>query len=173
MSIKSFKVYQIKISDEIHNFANSKEGGHDNTAKKYPEYEAYLDRYQGYDAFEDSKFKYYTKVVQVKVDGGLVTKDKYGSTKPFKLERLEDVFKVLNHYFYDEDSQTDPVYENHVFDFGKKTFVDSEGQTQEYADFASLSVGDIVEDPNGDFFLVDEIGFKPILKGLNKKEAVA
>lgn len=157
--MKSFKVYQIKLSEEVRKFVNSKEGGHDNTANKYPEYEAYLDGSQGSRVWDDSKFKYYTQVVQVKVDGGLVQ-----DGKPWKLEDLEDVFRVLNHGFYDEEAGTDFVYENHVFDYNKKTFVDKEGNTQEYADFRSLSVGDIVEDPNGDFFLVDSFGFKQILK---------
>lgn len=162
--MKSFKVYQIKLSDEVRKFVNSKEGGHDNTAKKYPEYEAYLDRYQGIEAWDDSKFKYYTKVVQVKVDGGLVIEHKPGLNVPWEIGVLEDVFKVLNHYFYDEETGTDHVYENHVFDYNMKAYRDKEGNIQEYADFASLSVGDIVEDPNGDFFLVNDIGFKQILK---------
>ena len=59
--------------------------------------------------------------------------------------------------------------ENHVFDYGMKTYKDKEGNTKEYADFHSLSVGDIVEDPNGDYFLVDNFGFKQILK--NKEVA--
>lgn len=166
--METFKIYQIKISDEIHNFANSKEGGHDNTSKKYPLYEAYLDRYQGYEAWDDSKFKYYSKVVQVKVDGGLVL-----DGKPWRLENLEDVFKALNHGFYDEENQTDFVHQYHVTDYGQKTFIDKEGKTHVYADFASLSVGDIVENPNGDFFLVDEIGFKQILKDSNKIKEVS
>ena len=32
--METFKIYQIKISDEIHNFANSKEGGHTITLQK-------------------------------------------------------------------------------------------------------------------------------------------
>tara|TARA_R100001460_G_scaffold1014_5_gene4166 strand:- start:4785 stop:5306 length:522 start_codon:yes stop_codon:yes gene_type:complete len=158
-NMKSFKVYQIKISDEIHNFVNSEGQSHTSTAEKYPEYAASLDAYRGSEKWNDSKFKYYTQVVQVKVDGGLVQ-----DGKPWKLEDLEDVFRVLNHGFYDEEAGTDFVYENHLFDYNKKTFVDKEGNTQEYADFHSLSVGDIVEDPNGDFFLVDSFGFKQILK---------
>lgn len=162
--MKSFKVYQIKISDEIHNFVNSEEGGHLNTANKYPEYGAYLDAYRGSEKWDDSKFKHYTQVVQVKVDGGLVQ-----DGKPWKLDHLEDVYRVLNHGFYDEEAETDFVYENHVFDYNKKSYVDKEGEVREYADFRSLSVGDIVEDPNGDFFLVDGCGFKQILK--NKEVA--
>ena len=38
--MKSFKVYQIKLSEEVRKFVNSKEGGHDNTVNKYPEYAA-------------------------------------------------------------------------------------------------------------------------------------
>tara|TARA_R100001129_G_scaffold48427_1_gene33263 strand:+ start:1446 stop:1928 length:483 start_codon:yes stop_codon:yes gene_type:complete len=160
--METYKVHQIKIPKEIRNLVNKV--GHIEAGKKYPEYEASQDAYRGFEKWDDAKFKYYTQVVQVKVDGGLVEGD-----KPFKIQDLEDVFRVLNHGFYDEDKETDIVYENHVFDYGMKTYKDKEGNTKEYADFHSLSVGDIVEDPNGDYFLVDDFGFKQILK--NKEVA--
>lgn len=159
--MSNYKVFQIKISDEVHDFVNSKEGGHTVTAEKYPEYAAHLDKYRGFEKWDDSKFQYYTQVCQVKVDGGLQNAD----GTPFLCNNLEEVFAIHNGSYYDEDAEEPNLFfKAHVHDYNTKTFTRENGEVVTYNDMHSLSVGDIVQDPEGKFFIVDDFGFKQILK---------
>ena len=159
--MSDYKIFQIKISDEIRDFVNSKGEGHMTAAAKYPEYEAHLDLYRGFKGWDDSKFKYYTQVCQVKVDGGLVNED----GTPFLCNNLEEVFKIHNGYYINEDAE-DPnfVFEAHVCDYKTKTFTREDGEVVTYNDMHSLSVGDIIQDPEGKFHIVDRWGCKEILQ---------
>ena len=38
-----YNIYQIQVSDEIHDYVNSNEGGHTGAAKKYPLYNAKME----------------------------------------------------------------------------------------------------------------------------------
>jgi len=158
--MKNFTIYQIRISDEIHNYVNSNDAGHSGAAKKYPKYGVHLDSMAGSSKWDDSYFQHYDKVCEVKVDGGL----NYGSEdQPFVIDNLEDVFRVLNGYHYSEDDQEDPVFDAHVTGYRLKTVTRKNGEQVTYRDMHSLSVGDIVQDPNGKFYLCDSFGFKEIL----------
>jgi hypothetical protein len=73
------------------------------------------------------------------------------------------VFKVLNGYYFDEDTEEDVVFDNHVSDYKMKTITRKDGEVVTYRDMHSLSVGDIVEDvDNGSFHIVASFGFMDI-----------
>ena len=58
-----YTVFQIKISDEIHNFVNSPEGGHMETAKRFPEYHASMEtRLRGAEGYKPEFAKHYDAV---------------------------------------------------------------------------------------------------------------
>ena len=156
-----FKVYQIKISKEISDFVNSNDHGHTGGENKYPIYEARMRLQHGVkdvSIFKDTDFGYYTPVCSVKKDAGLVC-----DGESWLLDHLEDVFKVLNGYYYDEDTEEDVVFDNHVSDYKMKTITRKDGEVVTYRDMHSLSVGDIVEDvDNGSFHIVASFGFLDI-----------
>ena len=66
--------------------------------------------FQGFEHWDVEKSASYKPVCFVNVDGGLKMED--GSS--WKVDNLEQVFKLLNGYYYDEDSQDDFVYDAHV-----------------------------------------------------------
>ena len=135
-----FDVYQIQIPREVTDYVNSNDRGHLGGEEKYPIYEAHMRNTMGNRGdFKPEDFSFYTKVCSVKENGGLISGD-----EPFVLDNLEEVFKVLNGYYYDEDSEEDIVFDNHVFGYGMKTITRKDGEVITYRDMHSLSVGDIV-----------------------------
>ena len=140
--MESYKIYQIKISDEIHNFVNSEGQSHSSTAEKFPIYEARLETMCGYSrGWSDSYFQHYTKVCELKVNAGLSN----GDGSDYEINDVDEVFKVLNYYYADEECEgEDIVLDAHLI---------------KHQDFRSLSVGDLVEDPQGNFYLCDCYGF--------------
>lgn len=58
-----YTVFQITISDEIHDFVNSTEGGHMETAKRFPEYHASLETMlRGAEGYKPEFAKHYDAV---------------------------------------------------------------------------------------------------------------
>ena len=157
-----YKVYQIKISKEVSDYVNSNDRGHLGGEEKYPIYEAHMrlsHNMREETKFNDTDFQHYTHVASVKKDAGLVTRN----SDPFLLDDLEEVFKVLNGYYYDDESGEDIVFDNHVSDYKMKTVTRKDGEVVTFRDMHSLSVGDIVEDvSNGTFHLVASFGFNDI-----------
>ena len=156
-----YKVYQIKISNEVTDYVNSNDNGHSGGEAKYPIYEAYMRLNHGRDRlnFKDTDFQHFTKVCEVKKDGGLVD----GDGEQWLVRNLEDVFAVLNGRYFDEDTNEDIVHDNHVSGYKMKTITRKDGEVVTYRDMRSLSVGDIVEDvDNGTFHIVAGMGFNDI-----------
>ena len=159
-----YKVFQIKINSEVHNFVNSNDRGHTGAEEKYPIYETYMRLTHSFrDAikFKDTDFQHFTHVASVKKDAGLV--DSSGDS--WQVRDLEDVFAVLNGRYYDEDTEKDPVFDVHVSDYKMKTVPRKDGEVVTFRDMHSLSVGDIVEDvDNGTFHIVAGMGYEDITK---------
>jgi len=81
------------------------------------------------------------------------------------IEDKEEVFKILNGYYIDEETGHDDVFDCHVVGFGVKRGVRKDGSKWECRDMHSLSVGDIIVDNangEGKAFIVDSWGFKEI-----------
>jgi hypothetical protein len=139
-----YNIYQIKVTDEIHNFVNSNEGGHSGAAKKYPLYHAKMETMHGRGDdrkinFKPEYFSHYTKVCEV--DGrynGLRNGD-----MDYTVKSKNEVFAILNQQYLDEDTMEDIVFDSHVSGFTMKSFV-RDGKTIEYRNMHSLSVGDII-----------------------------
>ena len=111
------------------------------------------------DGFRDTDFQHFTHVASVKKDAGLVD----GNGESWQVRDLEDVFAVLNGRYFDEDTETDVVFDNHVSDYKMKTITRKDGEVVTYRDMHSLSVGDIVEDvDNGTFHIVANFGFDDV-----------
>lgn len=161
-----YNIFQIKLSKEVVDFVNSNDQGHYGAEQKYPIYETRMrlqhGRGEDYAAkFKDTDFQHFTKVCEVKKDAGLVD----GSGESWQVRDLEDVFAVLNGRYYDEDSEQDIVFDNHVSGFKMKTVTRKDGEVVTYRDMHSLSVGDIVEDvDNGTFHIVAGMGYQDITK---------
>ena len=157
-----FKVFQIKINKEVHNFVNSNDRGHVGAEEKYPIYEAYMrlrHSFRDEIKFKDTDFQHFTHVASVKKDAGLVD----GDGESWQVRDLEDVFAVLNGRYYDEDTEKDPVFDAHVSDYKMKTVTRKDGEVVTFRDMHSLSVGDIVQDvDNGTFHIVASFGFEDI-----------
>jgi hypothetical protein len=154
-----FKVYQIRLADEVTDFVNSNDRGHTGAEEKYPIYEAYMRLNHGNDLeFNNADFGFYTQVCAVIKDAGLQSDgDKW------LVRDLEDVFAVLNGRYVDEDTGKDLVHEAHVSGYNMKTITRKDGEVVTYRDMRSLSVGDIVEDTdNGTFHMVAGMGFQDI-----------
>ncbi len=146
----SYNIFQIKISEEIYDHVNGPEGGHTNTANKYPEYNARLETsHRGSEGFTSNMFDHYTKVCEV---AGMEERD------------LETVFKILNGFYFDEETGTDSIFEEFVSGFKMKTYLNKRTkEVREVRDMHSLSVGDIIEDTiAGTFHIVDGCGFSEI-----------
>ena len=157
-----YKVFQIKLDNEVTDYVNSNDKGHLGGEEKYPEYKAHMAVMRGAEGFTGDMFEHYTNVCNVAKDGGLVSGE-----EPFVLNNLEEVFKVLNGYYFDEDANDykgeDIVFDNHVSGYKMKTVTRKDGEVIEYRDMHSLSVGDIVHDVDKDTYnIVDSWGFKDV-----------
>ena len=150
-----YNIYQIKVTDEIHNYVNSNEGGHTGAAKKYPLYHAKMETMHGRGDdrkinFKSEFFSHYTKVCEV--DGrfcGLTQGDSIDYTVTSKNE----VFSILNQCYLNEDTGEDIVFDKHVSGFKMKTITRKDGEVITYRDMHSLSVGDIIAE-------VPQIGYE-------------
>jgi hypothetical protein len=121
-----FSVFQIKISEEVHNFVNSPEGGHSETAKRFPEYHAHMETmFHGAEGYKPEFAKHYDLVCGIEADD------------------LEDVFRIGNigpeekikrissmHSISVGDVVVDPVGDAYIVDsFGfKKVEFDEVGE---------------------------------------------
>ena len=154
-----YKIYQIRLADEVTDYVNSNDRGHTGGEEKYPIYEAYMRLNHGRDLqFLNTDFEHYSNVCTVIKDAGLQS-----DGESWQVRGLEDVFAVLNGRYFDEDTGEDVVHENHVSGYTMKTITRKNGETVTYRDMRSLSVGDIVEDvDNGTFHIVAGVGFQDI-----------
>ena len=145
----SYNIFQIKVTEEIYEFVNGPEGGHSNTAKKYPLYHARMEcSFDGSKRFLPEMFEHYTQVCEV---------------ADFQGSNLEEVFKILNGYYFDEDANKDEWFDAFVTGFQMRTITRKNGDVVTFRDMHSLSVGDIIEDTlTGKFHMVDGCGFSEI-----------
>lgn len=146
-----YNIYQIKLSEAIYDFVNGPEGGHSETAKKFPEYNTHMEvMHKGSKGYTADMFAHYTTVCKV---ADFVTES----------NKLEEVFKILNGYYFDEDTNTDETFDAFVSGFKMRTITRKDGEVVTFRDMHSLSVGDIVEDTyTGKFHIVDGMGFKEV-----------
>ena len=137
----SYNIFQIKVTEEIYEHVNGPEGGHSNTAKKYPLYHARMEcSFDGSKRFLPEMFEHYTQVCEV---------------ADFQGSNLEEVFKILNGYYFDEDANKDEWFDAFVTGFQMRTITRKNGDVVTFRDMHSLSVGDIVEDTStGKFYMV-------------------
>ena len=144
-----YKVFQIKISDKVSDFVNSNDRGHMGAEEKYPEYKAHMAvMHSGAKGFEGDMFNHYSQVCEV---------------AHFEDSNLEEVFKILNGYYFDDDTGLDQWFDALVSGFKMKTITRKNGEVVTYRDMHSLSVGDIVYDSISDTYnIVDKWGFKDI-----------
>ena len=156
-----FKVFQIKLPEEVTNYVNSNGRGHAGGEEKYPIYETYMrlnHSIRDENKMNNTDFQHYTNVCVVKKDAGLVD----GDGNSWLVDCLEGVFAVLNGRYYDDDTGEDIVHDAHVSGYKMKTF-ERDGKTHEYRDMHSLSVGDIVYDVDKDTYnIVDSFGYKDV-----------
>ena len=145
----SYNIFQIKVTEEIYEHVNGPEGGHSNTAKKYPLYHARMEcSFDGSKRFLPEMFEHYSQVCEV---------------ADFQGSNLEEVFKILNGYYFDEDANKDEWFDAFVTGFQMRTITRKNGDVVTFRDMHSLSVGDIVEDTStGKFYMVDGMGFGEI-----------
>jgi len=154
-----YNIYQIKVTDEIHDYVNSNEGGHTGAAKKYPLYHAKMETMHGRGDdrkinFKSEFFSHYTKVCEV--DGrfcGLTQ----GDSVDYTVTSKNEVFSILNQYYLNEDTGEDIVFEKHVSGYNMKTITRKDGEVVTYRDMHSLSVGDIIAE-------VPQIGYEVMRK---------
>ena len=146
-----YNIYQIKLSEAVYDFVNGPEGGHTKTAEKFPEYNTNMEvTMRGSKGYTPEMFAHYSKVCEV------ANFETEGS-------KLEEVFKILNGYYFDEETEKDETFDAFVSGFKMKTVTRKDGEVVTYRDMHSLSVGDIVEDTStGEFHMVDGMGFKQI-----------
>jgi hypothetical protein len=141
-----YKVFQIKISKEVTDYVNSNDLGHLGAEEKYPEYAAHMAVMRGAEGFEGEMFNHYTQVCEV-------------ATR----NNLEEVFKILNGYYYDNETGKDAAFDEFVSGYKMKTITRKNGEEVTLRDMRSLSVGDIVFDAKNDsYHIVDRSGFKDI-----------
>lgn len=157
-----YNIHQIKVSEKVYDFVNGPDGGHTNTANKYPEYNARLEtQHKGARGFTADMFQYYTNVCQV---ADFITEG----------DKLEEVFKILNGFYYNEDTGTDDTFETFVSGFTMKNGTRKDGTPYSVRNMHSLSIGDIVEDKvSGSFHIVDDVGFFDITSLIIEAELVA
>ena len=146
-----YNIYQIKLSEAVYNFVNGPDGGHTKTAEKFPEYNTHMEvMHKGSKGYTPEMFAHYTKVCEV------------ANFEPSD-QILEEVFKILNGYYFDEETETDETFDAFVSGFKMKTVTRKNGEVVTFRDMHSLSLGDIVEDTStGEFHMVDGMGFKQI-----------
>jgi len=157
-----YKVFQIKLDKEVKDFVNSNDKGHTGGEEKYPQYKAHMAVMRGAKGFTGDMFEHYTNVCNVAKDGGLVSGD-----EPFIVGDLEEVFKILNGYYFDEDANDeegeDIVFDTHVSGYKMKTVTRKNGEVVTFRDMHSLSVGDIVHDVDNETYnIVDSWGYKDV-----------
>ena len=157
-----YKVFQIKLDNEVTDYVNSNDKGHLGGEEKYPQYKAHMAVMRGAEKFTGDMFEHYSNVCNVKKEGGLVSGD-----DPFKVDNLEEVFKILNGYYFDEDANNeegeDIVFDAHVSGYKMKTVTRKNGEVVTFRDMHSLSVGDIVHDVDNDTYnIVDSWGYKDV-----------
>ena len=153
-----YNIYQIKVTDEIHNYVNSNEGGHTGAAKKYPLYHAKMETMHGRGDdrkinFKSEFFSHYTKVCEV--DGrfcGLTQ----GDSVDYTVTNKNEVMSILNQCYLNEDTGEDIVFDKHVSNYVMKTVTRKDGEQVTYRDMHSLSVGDIIaEQPQIGYEVMD------------------
>ena len=147
-----YNIYQIKLSEAVYTHVNGPEGGHSETAKKFPEYNANMEvTMRGAKGYTPEMFAHYSKVCEV------ANFETEGS-------KLEEVFKILNGYYADDEGMTDETFDEFVSGFKMKTYLNKRTkEVREVRDMHSLSVGDIIEDTiAGTFHIVDGCGFSEI-----------
>ena len=150
-----YKIFQVRISKEVSDFVNSNERGHLGAEEKYPQYKTKMATMHGAEGFEGEMFNHYTQVCEV-------------ATFNTEGNHLEEVFKILNGYWCDDETGEDTVFDQFVSGYKMKTF-ERDGKVHEYRDMHSLSVGDIVFDVNNDsYHIVDRWGFKDITSDVIK-----
>ena len=173
-----YNIYQIKVTDEIHDYVNSNEGGHTGAAKKYPLYHAKMETMHGRGDdrkinFKSEFFSHYTKVCEV--DGrfcGLGDGD-----RDYTVTSKNEVFSILNQCYLDEETGEDIVFDKHVSNYVMKTITRKNGEKVTYRDMHSLSVGDIIAEqpqvgyevmdiddiiPETRYYIVEQYGFTDI-----------
>ena len=146
-----YNIYQVKLSEAVYDFVNGPEGGHTKTAEKFPEYNTNMEvTMRGSKGYTPEMFAHYSKVCEV------ANFETEGS-------KLEEVFKILNGYYFDEETETDETFDAFVSGFKMKTVTRKNGEVVTFRDMHSLSLGDIVEDTStGEFHMVDGMGFNQI-----------
>lgn len=173
-----YNIYQIKVTDEIHDFVNSNDRGHTGAAEKYPLYHAKMETMHARGDsdkidFKPEYFSHYTKVCEV--DGrccGLSDGD-----RDYTVTSKNEVFYILNQCYLDEETGEDIVFDKHVSNYVTKTITRENGEKVTYRDMHSLSVGDIIAEqpqvgyevmdiddiiPNTRYFIVEQYGFTDI-----------
>ena len=101
-------------------------------------------------------FESFKKVCTVNANGGLVQGE-----NPYVIDSLEEVFKVLNGAYYNEEQNEDIVFDNHVSDFEMKTITRDNGEVVTFRNMHSLSIGDIVE-KDGVHMMCDKRGWTQV-----------
>ena len=145
-----YKVFQIRISKEVSDYVNSNDRGHLGGEEKYPEYKAKMATMRGAEGFEGEMFNQYTQVCEV-------------ATFNTEGNHLEEVFKILNGYWYDDETGKDTVFDEFVSGYKMKTVTRKNGEVVTFRDMHSLSVGDIVHDVDNDTYnIVDSWGYKDV-----------
>lgn len=146
-----YSIYQVQLSDAVYDHVNSDQGGHSITAGVFPEYNTHMETmHKGSQGFKGNMFQHYSKVCEVaeSADGNM---------------GLEEVFKILNGYYTDEDTGTDETFDAFVSGFTYKSGTNSRGEPYTVRNMHSLSVGDIVYNSTDDTYnMVDGCGFADI-----------
>ena len=108
-----------------------------------------------------SKSKHYKQVCTVDGFGGLQM-----DGGNWYVDDMEEVFRILNGYYIDEETGHDEVFDVHVSGYRIVEGTRKDGTEYKFRDMHSLSVGDIIVDdsPEGDSkaYIVDSFGFKQI-----------
>ena len=174
-----YNIYQIKVTDEIHDFVNSNDRGHFGAAEKYPLYHAKMETMHARGDsdkidFKPEYFSHYTKVCEV--DGRYCGLTK-GDNIDYTVTSKNEVFSILNQCYLDEETGEDIVFDKHVSNYVTKTITRENGEKVTYRDMHSLSVGDIIAEqpqvgyevmdiddiiPNTKYFIVEQYGFTDI-----------
>lgn len=157
-----YEVYQIKISKEVSNYVNSNDRGHKGAEEKFPIYEAHMRNSLSFrdEGFRPDDFAHYTKVCEVTENAGLTRGD-----EEYLVNHVEEVFKILNGFYYNEDTEEDVVFDNHVSGYKWKTVTRKDGEVITYRDMHSLSVGDIVAEKTVQgtkYYQVADMGFTEV-----------
>ena len=118
--------------------------------------------FRGFKHWDESKSDSYRCVCTVDWFAGFTSEG-----HDWYVEDKEEVFRILNGYYMDEDTGEDEVYDFHVHGFGVRSGTRKDGSYWECRDMRSLSVGDIIvdhsPDQNGKAYIVDSFGFKEVV----------